>query len=63
MSKIQRMQVFYIVFEYDHGQLEMIDGPYGTFDEALAEMNSTYNKGCVIVQQTLEVLNVHRPTD
>jgi hypothetical protein len=46
----------------------MIDGPYGTLWEAqeeLVSIDSTtdVDKRLIIVQQTLEVMNVHGTTD
>jgi hypothetical protein len=68
MSKILRMQVYYIAFDYVIGTVEMIDGPYGTFEEAQSELvsidsSANVDKRLIIVQQTLEVLDVHRGTD
>jgi hypothetical protein len=57
------MKVYYIAFDYGQGQLEMIDGPYGTLDEAKAEQSMGDDGRLLIVEQTLEVMNVYRATD
>jgi hypothetical protein len=62
------MKVFYIAFDYGQGQVGLIDGPYGTLDESQAEMvsidaSTSVDNRLVIVEQTLEVMNVYRATD
>jgi hypothetical protein len=54
------MRLYWIAYDYGHGQLEMLDGPFGTRWEAQNERDSmlelfTKDDQLVVVWQTVKV--------
>ena len=56
---IEKMRLYYIAYRYSDGQIEMLDGPYGTASEASTERNNmcgdTDDPRLVVVWSIVEV--------
>ena len=56
------MRLYYIAFRYFDDMLEMIDGPYGYYSEAMAERNALCgeytDERLIVVRQEIDVEEV-----
>ena len=52
------MRLYYIAYKFSDGELQMIDGPYGTSLEAMSErdsMNTDKDEKLIVVRQSIDV--------
>lgn len=55
------MRIYYIAYKYPDGELQMIDGPYGTSLEAMTErdaLNVEGDENLIVVRQSIDVMEL-----